>query len=331
MRASKVSLRLAACSAAFFTCLAPGLQPTARAQSVGFVPGVGVAPSGVSLGVTPTVSADRMYVRMGMDVGFNQVTGFTTYQVPAAVSGGGGGGGNAGGGNANAAAINNLLGNLGGGAVSGAMGNGGASTINYGAFGGVAAVSGVGSYGNFGGDPFNSMGGLNTYGGNAGPGSAGSFGQVQGFNGAGNFVGGAGTFGPAGGNAGAGPGGPSRNFIGNPLGSKGPRATLPGEGPGAMPSSNDPFLQAAEAPARTVAGDRGAQADGARMRPAVRGRSRGSRSKVLVRSPAQSSTKVAASRRQDGPDSPPAPASDSSASRPTPASPAPSASHRSQP
>src|SRR4029079_1763735 len=46
-------------------------------------------PSGVTLDVTPSVSADRRYVRMGIGVSFTSLLGFDTYSVPAAVSGGG--------------------------------------------------------------------------------------------------------------------------------------------------------------------------------------------------------------------------------------------------
>ena len=66
------------------------------------------------LDVTPAVSADRRYVRMTLGVNFNELIGFTTYQVPAAVSGGGAG-------------MNGPLGGLlgGGGGLGGAGGLGG--------------------------------------------------------------------------------------------------------------------------------------------------------------------------------------------------------------
>jgi hypothetical protein len=82
----------------------PGMAATARAQAIGFLPTPVPFPSGVTLGVTPVVSADRRYVRVGVNAYFNDVAGFTNYSVPAAVGGGGamgmngliGGGGGAG-------------------------------------------------------------------------------------------------------------------------------------------------------------------------------------------------------------------------------------------
>ena len=67
------------------------LVDSARGQAIGFQPVPAVFPSGSILNVTPAVSADRRYVRMSLDVSFSQLTGFTTYSVPAAVSGGGAG------------------------------------------------------------------------------------------------------------------------------------------------------------------------------------------------------------------------------------------------
>jgi hypothetical protein len=52
--------------------------------------GIGVIPDGVFLGVTPAVTADRRYVRLSVDTNFNTLNGFSTFPVPAAVSGGGG-------------------------------------------------------------------------------------------------------------------------------------------------------------------------------------------------------------------------------------------------
>jgi hypothetical protein len=51
---------------------------------------IGVISDGVALDVTPTVSADRRHVRLGLNAGFSTVNGFQTFPVPAAVSGGGG-------------------------------------------------------------------------------------------------------------------------------------------------------------------------------------------------------------------------------------------------
>jgi hypothetical protein len=93
-------------SAAFglLACLVPA---PAKAQ------GIGVIPDGVFLGVTPTVTADRRYVRLSVDTSFNTLNGFSTFPVPAAVSGGGGVGFGAG------------VGGLGGGANGGLFGPGG--------------------------------------------------------------------------------------------------------------------------------------------------------------------------------------------------------------
>jgi hypothetical protein len=70
---------------------------SARAQGVAFQPVVGAIPNGPSLGVTPAVSIDRRYVRLGINAQFIAVQGFNTYLVPAAVGGGPGGPGALGG------------------------------------------------------------------------------------------------------------------------------------------------------------------------------------------------------------------------------------------
>jgi len=67
--------------------------PAAPAQAVGFAPVVGSFPNGVGVGTTPVVSADRRYVRLGVDAGFSALEGFDTASIPAAVSGGPGGNG----------------------------------------------------------------------------------------------------------------------------------------------------------------------------------------------------------------------------------------------
>lgn len=58
---------------------------------VAFQPVIGVIRNGPSLGVTPSVSFDRRYVRLGVNPQFIGVEGFDTYLVPAAVSSGPGG------------------------------------------------------------------------------------------------------------------------------------------------------------------------------------------------------------------------------------------------
>ena len=68
---------------------------------VAFQPTIGSLLDGAALSVTPVVSADRRYVRLGVTPYFNAVEGFSTVVVPGAVSGGGGfGAGGVGGGGA---------------------------------------------------------------------------------------------------------------------------------------------------------------------------------------------------------------------------------------
>src|SRR4051794_31029073 len=88
------------------------LAPAARGQGVAFQPVVGAIPNGPTLGVTPAVSVDRRYVRLGINPQFIAVEGFNTFLVPAAVGGGPGGPGALGG-----------VG-LGGGGGGGAVGGG---------------------------------------------------------------------------------------------------------------------------------------------------------------------------------------------------------------
>ena len=65
--------------------------------AVAFQPTIGSVLDGAALNVTPVVSADRRYVRLGVNPYFNAVEGFNTVVVPAAVGGGGGFGGFGGG------------------------------------------------------------------------------------------------------------------------------------------------------------------------------------------------------------------------------------------
>ena len=67
------------------------LVASAKAQGVAFQPVVGAIPNGPTLGVTPAVSIDRRYVRLGVNSQFLAVEGFNTYLVPGAVTGGPGG------------------------------------------------------------------------------------------------------------------------------------------------------------------------------------------------------------------------------------------------
>jgi hypothetical protein len=107
--------------------------------AVAFVPIVSPLFSGADVEVTPVVSPDRRYVRMGLDVSFTHVNGFTTYSVPAAVGGGPGGPG----------ALGGLGGLLGGGGGGG--GRAGSLNQNQGPLAGPFALNGNGNPPNFAG------------------------------------------------------------------------------------------------------------------------------------------------------------------------------------
>jgi type II secretory pathway component GspD/PulD (secretin) len=77
------------------------LLPIVGPGSVAFFPQVAPFPNGITLNVTPVVSADRRYVRMTLSPFFTALQSFTQIQVPAAVGGSGLGGG--------AAAINGTI------------------------------------------------------------------------------------------------------------------------------------------------------------------------------------------------------------------------------
>jgi len=87
--------------AAFGLALVFGMfeAPAVRAQgAVGFQPVITPFPDGVSLGVTPVVTADRRYVRLGLNPAFNTIRGVDVFSFGAgAVAGGGVGGGFGGG------------------------------------------------------------------------------------------------------------------------------------------------------------------------------------------------------------------------------------------
>jgi hypothetical protein len=108
-----------------------------RAQAVAFQPVVTPFPSGVGLDVTPSVSADRRYVRMGIGVSFTSLLGFDTYSVPAAVSGG----------------MNGAIGGLGGGGMGMGGGGGGFRAAGLGQTRAAGADQGLG-FGPIAGDPF---------------------------------------------------------------------------------------------------------------------------------------------------------------------------------
>jgi hypothetical protein len=103
-----------------FLVLSQLAELPARGQAVGFAPVPAPLPSGVILDITPAVSADRRYVRLGVNASFNDILGFTTYSVPAAVGGGG------------AAGLNGLIGGLGGAGAGGAGAGAGARSVGLG-------------------------------------------------------------------------------------------------------------------------------------------------------------------------------------------------------
>ena len=104
--------------------LALGSSRETSAQAVAFQPVVGSFPNGVTLPVTPVVSADRRYVRMTLNPQFNAIEGFDPFSVPGAVAGGGSGLGAGG------------LGGLGGGAggLGGGAAGGGFRSVSGGTF-----------------------------------------------------------------------------------------------------------------------------------------------------------------------------------------------------
>ena len=117
-----------------------GPSPARGQGAVAFQPVVGAVPDGVSLAVTPAVSADRRYVRLSVGFASNTVTGFSTFNVPAAVGGGGAGFNGPG-------ALGGLGGLAGMNGPIGAGGNGGGGGAAVG--GGFAPAGGLGLPGPF--------------------------------------------------------------------------------------------------------------------------------------------------------------------------------------
>ncbi len=95
----------------------------AEAQAIGFQPGVGTIPDGVSLNVTPVVTADRRYVRLSLNANFSTINGFSNFPVAGAVGGGGVGGGLRGGGGGLGGAFGGAGGGAGGGGAAGGFRN----------------------------------------------------------------------------------------------------------------------------------------------------------------------------------------------------------------
>jgi len=85
--------RIMGCTLGLFTLLG-GFQSPAKAQ-IAYVPEIGLIPTGATLTVTPVVSADRRYVRVGVNAFFNDLNFFSTFSFPGGAVGGGnfGGGG----------------------------------------------------------------------------------------------------------------------------------------------------------------------------------------------------------------------------------------------
>jgi hypothetical protein len=85
-------------------------EPIAWGQgAVAYQPVIGFVPNGVAVEVTPAISADRRYVRLGVNPYFITANGFTTYQSQLAAVGGTG-----------FAGMNGAIGGVGAGMGSGA-------------------------------------------------------------------------------------------------------------------------------------------------------------------------------------------------------------------
>ena len=61
------------------------LIPIVGPGAVAYTPQIGSVPNGVTLTVTPVVSADRRYVRMTLSPFFNANNGFTTFTSQSSV------------------------------------------------------------------------------------------------------------------------------------------------------------------------------------------------------------------------------------------------------
>jgi general secretion pathway protein D len=74
------------------------VEPIVQQQAVAFDPVIGFAPEGVSLNLQATVSADRRYVTLNVNVGTQTIDGFATFTTSGGAAAGGGAGGGGGGG-----------------------------------------------------------------------------------------------------------------------------------------------------------------------------------------------------------------------------------------
>jgi hypothetical protein len=224
--------------------IAPLFEVPAAAQAIGFQPIPAPLPSGVQLNVTPSVSADRRYVRIGVNAGFQTIEGFSTFSVPAAVSGGGAGmngllgfGGGGAGGGAGAGGGGGAGGRAGAGGLMGGLaanGNGANGTTANGAIGmsgfpyAWAVSGGYGPLTGWGGTGWTGPGMMSGYGGGAFVNGFNGMNGVDGFNGLNGM------------NQGILPG-----FNGPGMGQPLTNTDFPGAGgAGAGAGSADPFQQA---------------------------------------------------------------------------------------
>jgi hypothetical protein len=166
--------RMMGCGAGLFA-LVLCLQMPAKAQ-IAYSPEIGAIPSGVTMTITPAVSADRRYVRLSVDAFFNGLNNIQTFSFPGGAVGGQFPGGGFGGFGAGAAAgMNGVI--VDEGYESGLpVGNGlnaaGQAPFQQPGFGRAGPVPG--DQGAFGGDPLQNGAGL-------GQGQWGEFGFMPGF------------------------------------------------------------------------------------------------------------------------------------------------------
>jgi hypothetical protein len=103
--------RMMSCALVLFA-LALCLQRPAKAQ-IAYTPEIGVIPSGVTMTITPAVSADRRYVRLSVNAFFNNLNNIQTFSFPGGAVGGNFGGGFGGFGAGAAAGMNGVIGDEG--------------------------------------------------------------------------------------------------------------------------------------------------------------------------------------------------------------------------
>ncbi|HEY2156797.1 MAG TPA: hypothetical protein VGH33_14295 [Isosphaeraceae bacterium] len=84
--------RMTALAAGLLTILALGPDQARGQGAIAFQPVPAPIFDSANLGVTSAVSADRRYVRLGVNAGFQTVNGFTTLNIPVGLVSGGPGG-----------------------------------------------------------------------------------------------------------------------------------------------------------------------------------------------------------------------------------------------